>query len=147
MNKKVHPLYNDEIERALRHIKGFIGVFSRDEAKKLKNGQCLVLNLDGVLGSGTHWVGYYRKNDSIYYFDSFGLPPPQDVIDQYRDCCRMFYSSNEIQKMKSIKCGYYVIMFLDEVHNGKSMYDFIYQFDPEPSNKNENMVLKYFGLL
>ena len=31
-------------------------------------------------GNGTHWVVFKYKNNEIDYFDSFGFPPPVDIM-------------------------------------------------------------------
>jgi len=38
-----------------------------------------VLNLDDTSGNGTHWVAWYRDNGKNYYFDSYGIQPPNEV--------------------------------------------------------------------
>lgn len=56
-------------------------------------------------GNGTHWVCFIKRTDTIYYMDSFGMPPPQDLVDlghKYSD--KIFYNNKQIQNMKSILC-------------------------------------------
>ena len=31
--------------------------------------------------SGNHWVATYLKNNVINYFDSFGMPPFQELVN------------------------------------------------------------------
>jgi hypothetical protein len=38
------------------------------------------LNLDSSNGQGTHWVCWYRDGDNKYYFDSYGLDPPIELV-------------------------------------------------------------------
>lgn len=41
--------------------------------KRCRKHECGIINLDNEEGPGTHWVGYYKKdNSTCYYFDSFG---------------------------------------------------------------------------
>ena len=57
-------------------IKNFKGIFSRDSKDHLhKTGSCII-NLDGEIGNGTHWVATNIKGKNIFYFDSFSMPPP-----------------------------------------------------------------------
>ena len=44
--------------------------------------ECGILNLDGVSGRGTHWVCLYKNNDT-FYFDSFGVQPPNEPIEYF----------------------------------------------------------------
>ena len=51
-----HPLTNFEIMDYFKDVKGFNGVFSRNNLPKLKNG-AYVINLDHSKNTGTHWIG------------------------------------------------------------------------------------------
>ena len=31
--------------------------------------------------SGSHWIGTYVRDNVINYFDSFGMPPFQEMVD------------------------------------------------------------------
>jgi len=31
--------------------------------------------------SGSHWIATYVKDNVINYFDSFGMPPFQEIVD------------------------------------------------------------------
>ena len=49
------------------------GVFSRDNLPNtIKNG-AYVINLDEYRDFGTHWVALYVNNETVTYFDSFGV--------------------------------------------------------------------------
>ena len=39
--------------------------------KYIKNNQCFILNTDSSKQKGTHWVGFYKTNGKLYYYDSF----------------------------------------------------------------------------
>ena len=67
-------------------IKNFKVVISRDEIPtKVKNipGQCFIINLDDTEGPGTHWVAVKITADFVNYFDSFGMQPPQELVNLY----------------------------------------------------------------
>lgn len=146
---KAHPLSNIEIEYMLKNNKNFIGVFSRDNTKYLKKNQSLILNLDDKKGQGTHWCSIIKnkKGDLITYFDSYGFPPPQEIVNMYKkNKNKIKYSSNEIQLDNSIMCGYYCVMFIKEYYKGNDIYDILYKFDVEPSLRNEIIIKKYFNV-
>jgi len=128
------PLSNFDITALMNNEPRFGGVYMRDEVSDAPRDKSIIVNLDGAIGSGTHWVGLYRGAGYCYYFDSFGLPPPEEIVAL---CDKLFYSSNQIQKLDSIMCGYYAVVFLRQVMAGKKFYDFIYQFDAFPSDNNE----------
>ena len=76
------PLTNLEItysDKKLR-IPSFRWVFVRDALPRTPNrNECGILNLDDSSGNGTYWVLWYRKNNTIFYFDSYGVQPPQEL--------------------------------------------------------------------
>ena len=51
-----------------------------------------------------------------------------------------------IQAYDSIMCGYFCIGFIKFMLNGKSLTDYTNLFSPNHFNKNDNIILKYFGL-
>lgn len=64
------------------YIKNFRGVYMRNNLpKKPWKNETAVINLDEESGPGTHWVAYSKKNNIVFYFDSFGnLRPPNEII-------------------------------------------------------------------
>lgn len=148
--EKAHPLSNFEIDNMLKDNKNYIGTFSRDNTQYLKKNQSLILNLDDKKGNGTHWTAIIKNENGteIYYFDSFGLPPPQEIVNMYKKKKnKIKYSSNEIQLPSSIMCGYYCVMFIKEYYKGNDIYDIIYSFDLKPTQRNEQLIKKYFNVV
>jgi hypothetical protein len=47
---------------------------------KINELECGIVNLDISENNGTHWVSYYKNKDICYYFDSFGLDPPIELL-------------------------------------------------------------------
>ena len=43
-------------------------------------------------------------------------------------------------------CGYFCIGFTNFMFNGKSLRDYTNIFSPNDFNKNDDIILKYFGL-
>ena len=81
-----HPISNFEIMNWVEYlkIKNFKGVISRDKIPtKVKDipGQCFIINLDDTEGPGTHWVAVKVTADFVNYFDSFGMQPPQELVN------------------------------------------------------------------
>ena len=68
-----HPLTNLEIQKYYKNQPRFNGVYSRDNLPKIKDG-AYIINLDEYSDIGTHWVALYvQNNNSVTYFDSFGV--------------------------------------------------------------------------
>jgi hypothetical protein len=61
-------------------------------------------------GPGTHWTAWYKKDGLCYYFDSYGLPPPNE-FEQYI-CCNLLRSTYVIQMMGDVICGHLCILLL-----------------------------------
>lgn len=152
------PLSNFEIILLMTDRKNktneFLGVFTRDELPhEIKNNQSLILNLDNRQGNGTHWTCVYNDtSDKIEYFDSYGLPPPEEVIKLLKKTGKkILYSTSQIQSTNSVLCGYYCIYYINERENGKSMYDIIYNFEQITDNildpkKNSKILMDYFKI-
>src|ERR1700722_19620684 len=63
-------------------IRNFKGVLMKDEllGEKPKRSECGIINLEDSDEIGSHWTCYYKKGTSKYYFDSYGLDPPNELI-------------------------------------------------------------------
>lgn len=107
----------------------------KDEIKtKIKNG-FYIINLDDGddgdgSGNGTHWVCFYVVNKFALYFDSFGLPPPDDIRHYLRTKTIVAYP-NQIQDIRSEACGYFCIDFIH----------YFNQFFPSSLNSREKIGL------
>ena len=102
------------------------GCFWKDELKPadLKQNMNYIINLesefneDGKPNGGSHWTCLVitKRSGSVFpmYFDSFGNPPPQHLVDivQKRFKKRISWTEKNVQSMLSGVCGYYVAAFL-----------------------------------
>ena len=154
-----HPLTNFEIQEYYQNEPRFNGVFSSDNLpnsiKKKKNGSS-VINLDEYHNIGTHWEALYVQSTSVYdtyvnnkivtYFDSFGVEHIPKEIMNFISRKKIIINIYRIQAYDSIMCGYFCIGFINFMFNGKSLTDYTNLFSPNDFNKNDNIILKYFGL-
>ena len=136
---KFHPLSNFEIEKYLNDVPNFQGVYAKNDLPAIKGSGVINLNDKGEKGS--HWTAWCEFHDYVFYFDSFGIPPVQNFVDECEKPVR--YANNEIQKYESIMCGWYCIKFIRDINEGKDLYDFLYEFDIKPTENNENLVKLY----
>ena len=81
-----------------------------------------------AINQGTHWCCFIiRKNVAIYY-DAFGMSPPIEVvtfIKRYNKNIKIIYSSDDIQHMDSILCGYFCLFFIyffNVIHKNSKNY-------------------------
>ena len=93
------PLSNLEIIDAAKRLSlyGFRAAFFRDTFhKKAKLNECGILNLESSSGDGTHWVMWFKKGKDKFYFDSYGVQPPSELISYLRSI--IFYNSERVQQ-------------------------------------------------
>ena len=101
------PLSNLEIiGAAKKHLRnGFREVFLRDTLpKKAKLNECGILNLDSSSGDGTHWVMWFKQGKDKFYFDSYGVQPPSELIAYLKSS--IFYNSERVQQNGEVFCGH-----------------------------------------
>ena len=139
-----HPLTNFEIQEYYQNEPRFNGVFSRDNLpNSVKNGAYVII-LDEYHDIGTHWVALYGNNKTIIYFDSFGVEHILREIMKF--IAREKINIYRIQAYDSIMCCYFCIGFINFMFNGKSLTDYTKLFSPNDLKKNDDTILKYFGL-
>ena len=78
-------LYDDDILDYVVKLKipYFVGVKMRDEllpSTQPKINECGILNLNTHLQKGSHWTCWYKRGKNRFYFDSFGEPPPPELL-------------------------------------------------------------------
>ena len=109
-----HPLNNFEMQKCYQNRSKFNGVYSRDNIPKTKDG-AYIINLDEFSDIGTHWVALYVKNNTVNYFDSFGVEHIPKEILKIINCTSSsaWHDKNiktnifKIQAYHSIMCGYF----------------------------------------
>ena len=121
-------------------------VLSRDENVPHDHQQALfIYNLEPSYMPGSHWVATYVKDKVINYFDSFGLPPFQEIVNHARKKnLTLLHQNNQIQNLLTTTCGYFCLYFLNEINNGKSYFDLLQVFDIYDTMKNERFLERYF---
>ena len=150
-----HPLTNFEIQEYYQNEPRFNGVFSGDNLPNsirpkglgsvVKN-DAYVINLDEYHDIGTHWIALYVNNKIVTYFDSFGVEHIPKEIMKFINRKKIITNIYRIQAYDSIMCGYFCIGFINFMFNGKSLNNYTNIFSPNDFNKNDDMILNYFGL-
>jgi len=115
-----------------------------DIKKHLDKGETklgIVFNTDPSTKDGQHWISLYMDfgkhnsiRDSIYYFDSFGLKPPKQIVElidkvktqmkKHNRKVYYFYNDYSYQKENS-QCGMYSIHFIKQMVEGTSFDDYL----------------------
>ena len=143
---------NFEIEDQARTLRlGLVGVYNKDRLpRKMKSGG-YVINLQdsvdekGVPLPGTHWTAFYIDGNEAVYFDSFGFPPPQQVV-RFLKSKKLAINRFQIQNTRSGVCGYYCIYFLwfcqktRKVNLANRLHLFLSQFSLDDPTKNQSIL-------
>ena len=124
-------------------------VLSRDESSPHNHLQALfIYNLEPSYMSGSHWVATYVKNGIINYFDSFGMPPFQEIVNHAkRKNLTLLHQSDQIQNLLTTTCGYFCLYFLNEMKNGLSYYNLLKVFNSHNTMENEKYIENYFKII
>lgn len=90
-----------------------VKIYQFDELPKhLSTGNYIIL-----LGQGNgHWTALHCNKFTAAYFDSFSVPPPEEVV---RACGQriIFTNDDEEQRLNSNHCGQYCLQFLAKMMN------------------------------
>ena len=88
-------------------------VLSREESSPHNHKQALfIYNLEPSYMSGSHWVATYVKNGIINYFDSFGMPPFQEIVDHAkRKNMPLLHQNNQIQNINTTNMWILLFVF------------------------------------
>jgi hypothetical protein len=90
---------------------------------KIKAKECGIVNLDSIKNEGTHWVRYYKDKNKKYYFDSFGLDPPNEIQDYLGEDILILLSTFQIQELGY--CGHLRLYVLYKLNKGETFLDII----------------------
>ena len=127
------------------NIKNFSSIYSRDGLPKRIGKECGIINLDDMVGPGTHWVCYRNLDSVVEYFDPFGLIMPSEVLKYFKTSGKQIvYSLDEIQNRNTVLCGYWCLYYLWERQRGNSILDIIH--NPLFDSDNSDFIMEYFRL-
>ena len=94
-------------------------ICQRNELHNISQDGAYIVNLQpSTQGNGTHWCAFWKHKKTIFYFDSFSEPPPQNEVDLFfREHDTIWYSDVQIQSIKSSNCGFFCLgYFLALMH-------------------------------
>jgi hypothetical protein len=90
---------------------------------RASQAECGVVNLDMQKNSGTHWVAYWVLPASSIYFDSYGLPPPNELLNYLPG--NILRQTFQLQTMSQVICGHMCVFVLHQLNIGKSFKEII----------------------
>ena len=130
-----HPLTNLEIETYYQNEPRFNGVYSRDNLPDIIKDGSYVINLDEYSDIGTHWIVLYVNNNTVTYFDSFGIEHMPDEIKNFVNNKNIIANIFGIQAYDSVMCRYFCIAIIDFMFKGNSLTDFTNLCSPDNFKK------------
>ena len=143
------PMSNFDLLDWCKYLKIPIkNVLSRDQTVPHQHKLALfIYNLEPHYMSGSHWVTTYVRDGTINYFDSFGMPPFQELVNHAKEKnLNLLHQNRQIQNLYTTTCGYFCLYFLNEMHKGVDYFDLlqVFSFDTE---ENEKFIENYFSNL
>ena len=110
--------------------KVYEGTFAIDKLPNiLKPGRLYVMNTDKSMNPGIHWIviDTLESPMNVTYFDSFGKPPPGEIIQKLESVGRIiYYSDIAMQFEASQACGYYVLAIILLRSRGYTLHEILY---------------------
>lgn len=140
---------NNELMEIMNELNiPLVGVFMKDTLPPLKPGN-YIINLNSQGESGSHWVCCKIIGKNIYYFDSFGGYPIENVMNKAKQSnMKVLYSTRQYQHIKSELCGWFCIGFFHLTKNtvNKDMEKKLNEFDnlfKTNTKLNDKILIKY----
>lgn len=137
-------LTNLYIEKVFKNVKGFLGVFSSNNAIQLKNpGESIIINFDKVGESGSHFIAIFLTSKELLYFDSLNFPIiPISLANYLSHYKKIRDHSKSLQSFKSTFCGFYCMLFIIcNVLNEKYAIQILGKMKENDSNNDNKCIL------
>ena len=147
--KKTIPMSNFDLLEWCRYLKIPIkSVLSRDQTAPHNHKLALfIYNLEPSYMKGSHWCATNAKDNVINYFDSFGMPPFEEMLNHAkRENVTLLHQNQQLQNLYTSTCGYYVLYFLNEMNKGVDYFSLLQVFKRD-TNYNEKFIERYFKRL
>ena len=147
-------LSNFDLEKLAGFFKiPLIGIYMKDQMPSKPANGCYIINLQSsTQGNGTHWCSIFIWKKMAYYFDSFGAPPPVEIIQftKKRKLQHLLYNGWIIQDLKSEACGWYSLGFLlymyknrQNIHMKEVFNQFVNNFQDDTLS-NDSILKDFF---
>ena len=147
-------LSNLDLDYKCQDISGYEPATTKDRLPSIGiiPGMKLIINLENHDQGGSHWVSLYCKPEptspngiKIFYNDSFGIAPPQEIV-MWAKNYKVVYQTNQLQDVRSRRCGMYAYYFIRNINNGKDPWDIVYSLLQTPSISNERKVQIFYEI-
>lgn len=135
---------DEYLEQYLKKYKIKCIIKSKDDftINDIRNNTFFIFNLSDD-PPGTHWTAFYKKGKNIYYMDSFGEIPPQDLKRLFDKYNNIYCNASVLQNIDESDCGYFCLLFLlymKKYKNVSGMDKFINSFDVVNTEVNRKLL-------
>ena len=99
-----------------------------------------IVNLQNSDENGSHWCCYYKYGKVKYYFDSYGLDCPENVLTYLKPTSNsppLMISTFEIQKFDTKICGQLCIYMLYYLERGEKFINILINLMNEIQGEKE----------
>ena len=100
----------------------------RDEIKHLPKDKFpfnVITNIHTSKERGVHWSAFHVTKDKTYFFDSFALPPTQEIIDFLPSKTQRMRNTFAVQTFDESNCGQLSLFVLNKLNSGEQFQDII----------------------
>ena len=146
---------NFDLEKLAKFYKlPLVSICMKDELPMTPTEGCYIVNMQSsTLGQGTHWISFFFFKNICYYFDSFGAPPPEEVIDfiKKKKGSHLYFNNFILQDLKSTQCGYFSLAFLLYMYANRDKSDLKEVFNEfvnhfvDDTTKNDDILKSFFA--
>ena len=133
-------------------IPDFRAVCMRDELEVIRpprDRECGILNFQTHLQKGSHWTCWLKNGKERYYFDSYGEPPPHELIVYLKtrkehNLPVIKRSAVTVQTDGSSECGALCLYVLKKLSQGIQFSDVLEELVKryESSNPSSGLFIK-----
>ena len=117
---KIRPTWDTDLTKYCKKLEKkykykYNGVYMRDQIKYIPklNNSFSIINFDTSQNKGTHWVGIIQSYNYVYYFDSYGASPLQEVMNLFKPEFEILYINYAVQMQNTAICGLLVLVFFE----------------------------------
>jgi hypothetical protein len=154
MTTRLETIYGDQLEKVLRAIpaidRTLVGIFAADDRLPdlYERPSCYVYNSDSSKEPGEHWTCAFGNTDGSWeYWDSYGLPPLENIYQQMKSTGPIVYNKYWLQDPLSNCCSLYVIYFLYARCNGRRLVSVLTDFKDLDFQRNDLLVNDFYKYL
>lgn len=121
INKSIHDF--KDLQYLAKELNFKLNIFDIFEVSNKGNGCYILLIIPSPMASSGHYTAFYKQDNIIYYYDSFGITIPNAVLNKFPEVSHVYYNAEQNQKINENNCGLFSILFLDKMNSAINKYE------------------------